>query len=297
MKSLLQNKSEKSFKAYKKHKKICSRLYKKQRKRFFNNLNPSFVTDNKLFWKTIQPIFSNKGNYGLLIKLVEKHEVLQDDDLIAKELNKFFKNAACTLNIEENSFIIHTSSDGITVPIDKALDKYKFHPSIFLIRKHLKNHYVFTFKAVEIGNIEKETTTLILRRLQLVTAFLQNLKLADITPVYKKSDPLDDKANYRPVSVLPVVSKVSERIIQKQINDFIVSFLSPYLCGYRKGFNTQHALLTLADNRRNKGFLGTILMQLSKAFGFQHDALKLLHSYVSKRWYRTKLSLLVHGRN
>ena len=143
---------------------------------------------------------------------------------------------------------------------------------------------------------KKKSTTLILRRLQLVTTFLQNLKLADITPVYK-NDPLDDKTNYRPVSVLPVVSKVSERIIQKQINDFIVSFLSPYLCGYRKGFNTQHALLTLADNRRNKGFLGTILMQLSKAFGFQHDALKLLHSYVSKRWYRTKLSLLVHGRN
>ena len=140
MKSLLQNKSEKSFKAYKKQKKICSRLYKKQRKRFFNNLNPSFVTDNKLFWKTIHPIFSNKGNYGLLIKLVEKDEVLQDDDLIAKELNKFFKNAASTLNIKENSLIINRSSDGITVPIDKALDKYKFHPSIFLIRKHLKNH-------------------------------------------------------------------------------------------------------------------------------------------------------------
>ena len=138
------------------------------------------------------------------------------------------------------------------------------------------------------------------------------MKLADITPVYKKNDPLDDKTNYRPVSVLPVVSKVSERIIQKQINDFIVSFLSPYLCGYRKGFNTQHALLKFADNRRNKGFLGTILMQLSNAFnylnhdlltaklhayGFQHEALKLLHSYVSKRWHRTKLSLLVHGRN
>ena len=36
-----------------------------------------FLTDNKLFWKTIKPFFSNKGNYGSSIKLVEKEEVLQ----------------------------------------------------------------------------------------------------------------------------------------------------------------------------------------------------------------------------
>ena len=93
------NKSEKSFKAYKKQKNFCSRLYKKERKRFFNSLNPSFVTDNKLFWKTIKPFFSNKGSYGSQIKLLEKDEVFQDHDLIAKELNKYFKNAVCTLNI------------------------------------------------------------------------------------------------------------------------------------------------------------------------------------------------------
>ena len=56
--------------------------------------------------------------------------------------------------------------------------------------------------------------------------FSQNLKLADIRPVYKKNDPLD-KTNYRPVSVLPVVSNNFERIMQKQINEFIISFLSP----------------------------------------------------------------------
>ena len=118
-----------------------------------------------------------------------------------------------------------------------------------------------------------------------------------------------DKTNYRPVSVLPVVSNIFERIMQKQINYFIISFLSPYLCGYRKGFNTQHTLLTLVENWRksldNKGFGGAILMDLSKAFdtlnhdllvaklyayGFQHDTLKLLHSCHSKRWHRTKVS-------
>ena len=138
--------------------------------------------------------------------------------------------------------------------------------------------------------------------------FPQNLKLADIIPVYKKNDPLD-KTNYRPVSILPVVSKMFERIMQKQINDFIISFLSPCLGGYRKGFNTQHALLTLVENWRKSldktGFGGAILMDLLNAFdtlnqelliaklhayGFQHDALKLLRSYFSKRWHRTKVN-------
>ena len=55
-----------------------------------------------------------------------------------------------------------------------------------------------------------------------------------------------DKMNYGPVSVSPAVSKIFERIMQKQINNFVISFLSPYLCDYRKCFDTQQALLTLA---------------------------------------------------
>ena len=60
--------------------------------------------------------------------------------------------------------------------------------------------------------------------------FSKNLKLTDITPIYKKKDPtLVD--NYRPVSLLPCVSKVFERIIQKMFSRFLDEFLSPCLCG------------------------------------------------------------------
>ena len=43
------NRTEKSLRAFKKQKNFCSRLYKKERKIFFNSLNPSFMKDNKLF--------------------------------------------------------------------------------------------------------------------------------------------------------------------------------------------------------------------------------------------------------
>ena len=72
--------------------------------------------------------------------------------------------------------------------------------------------------------------------------FPKNLKLADIKQVFKKKDSLD-KANYRPVSVLPPVSKILKRFMRKQINEHIKNKLSPFLCGYRKGISTQYALL------------------------------------------------------
>ena len=48
--------------------------------------------------------------------------------------------------------------------------------------------------------------------------FPENLKLAGVTPVFKKKNPLD-KTNYRPVSVLPPISKCFERLMEKQINE------------------------------------------------------------------------------
>ena len=63
-------------------------LYKKERKKFFNEQNPSFVTDNKLFSKMVKTFFSDKGNYGANIKLFQE-EVLQNDSEIAEKLNEF----------------------------------------------------------------------------------------------------------------------------------------------------------------------------------------------------------------
>ena len=76
------------------------------------------------------------------------------------------------------------------------------------------------------------------------------MKLADITPLFKKKDPLNIE-NYRlqktTVSVIPGISKIFEKLMKKQINGFINNFLSPYLCGYRKDFSTQLALLSLTE--------------------------------------------------
>ena len=90
-----------------------------------------------------------------------------------------------------------------------------------------------------------------------------------MTPVFKKEDPLD-KANYRPVSILLLLSKVYERVIYNQLSDYADNFLNNILCGFRKAHSTQHALFKLLQSWQqvldSGGFVGTILMDLSKAY-------------------------------
>ena len=63
--------------------------------------------------------------------------------------------------------------------------------------------------------------------------FPDDLILADVSPIFKKEDSFK-KENYRPVSLLPHMSKVFERILYKQVDTFMTTKCSPYLCGFRK---------------------------------------------------------------
>ena len=94
---------------------------------------------DKRFWKKVKPFFSNKGDRGSNIQLVKDSKSLQDDQKIADELNIFLKNAVSNLNIIDNTYIINHNSGNISHQVDKAICKYKFHPSILLIKNKLEN--------------------------------------------------------------------------------------------------------------------------------------------------------------
>ena len=84
--------------------------------------------------------------------------------------------------------------------------------------------------------------------------FPDSLRLSDITPVYKKLDP-SDKASYRPVSVLPLLSKVFEKTIYDQVYEYLKNFLSELLCGFRKAHSTHHALFRLIPEMASRTWL------------------------------------------
>ena len=69
--------------------------------------------------------------------------------------------------------------------------------------------------------------------------FPDELKAAEVTPIFKKNDHLD-KENYRPVSVLPYVSNIIERVMYIQIENFMEDKLSKLLTSFRKNHSTEH---------------------------------------------------------
>ena len=96
---------------------------------------------------------------------------------------------------------------------------------------------------------------------------------------------MTNKANYWLISILPLISKLFERVMQNQIADFIDNHLYVHMCGDRKGYGTQHALLTLLEKWKitldKRGYAGAINMDLSKAFDTINHELLLakLHAY------------------
>ena len=138
--------------------------------------------------------------------------------------------------------------------------------------------------------------------------FPTNLKYADVSPVFKKGDRLD-KANYRPVSILSALSKIFERLIFSQVNNFMDPKLSIYQCGFRKGTNAQNCILLMLEKWKKcldgKGKTGALLTDLSKdfdcldhglliakldAYGFGCNALKLIYSYLTGRLQRVRIN-------
>ena len=59
------------------------------------------------------------------------------------------------------------------------------------------------------------------------SVFPDKLKKAQVTPLYKKNDPLL-KTNYRPVSVLCIFSKIFEKILEQQLSDFFENIFNPF---------------------------------------------------------------------
>ena len=113
-------------------------------------------------------------------------------------------------------------------------------------------------------------------------------KKADVTSIFKKDDFTKAK-NYRPVSVLPIVSKAFERIMHKQISQYISQFLSPYLSGYRQSFSTQQALVSLIEKWKaildENGYAGTVLGSLKS---FWYHKLWSLNSQTECLWFHEK---------
>ena len=107
--------------------------------------------------------------------------------------------------------------------------------------------------------------------------FPNELKEADTNPVYKKDD-LFEKANYMPISILPILSKAFEHCLCDQIYEYIGNISFKAQCSLRKGLSRQYSLITMIEKWRKNmdkgGSYAALVTDLSKAFDcIVHDFL------------------------
>ena len=133
-------------------------------------------------------------------------------------------------------------------------------------------------------------------------------KTALVRPIFKKNE-RNKLGNYRPVSILSGMSKNYERFIHNCLSSYAESFLSKFVSAYRKSYSSNHVLLRLMENWKksldNKNFVGTVLMDLSKAFdcithdllvaklhayGLSNDAVTFIYSYLKRRKQGVKIN-------
>ena len=330
------NKSSEANHAYKRQRNFCTSLLRKCQRTFYSNLDPSIISDNKKFWKVVKPFFSDKVSTTTKITLSENDEIQDNDAEVAEIFGNFFSNTVLELNVENDENITEENNNG-TDPIIKAINKYENHPSILKRQESVGDKSVFLFSTIkeeviieEIRSLDelkatpnnsipsiiiKEHCDIFSKKLSFdfntctsLGIFPNNLKHADVTPVFKKGDRLD-KSNYRPISILPVISKIFERVLFYQINEYMDPHLSIYQCGFRKNMSAQNCLIFMLEKWRNcldkKGTTGVLLTDLSKAFdclkhdlliaklnayGFGYNAIKLLFNYLTERSQRVRIN-------
>ena len=331
------NNTEYNLLAFKKQRNYCVKLLRETKKSYFGNLEPSDIANNKRFWKTVKPLFSDKTVTSDDILLTEGEDIISDSKTIAEIFGSFFSNAVKNLNIENSDAFCNQPSKIIhDDPVRAAIEKHKQHPSIIKIKECFPCNEKFTFQKTNLEEITKEIRNLVITKAFPIDSvppiilknhiktispkiemdfnkaiedgiFPQNMKLADVTPLFKKEDK-HLKGNYRPVSILSSISKVFERLMRTQINEFMENKLSIFLCGYRKGMGAQNCLLYLVNkwklslDRSDK--CGILFTDLSKAFdclshelliakldsyGFDYSSLKLIYNYLSNRFQRVRV--------
>ena len=321
--------------AYKRQRNFCTSLLRKTKKEYYGNLNPINISYNKKCWKTVKPFFSENAVTTDNITIIDRNEIFEDNEKVSEIFNEFFSNAVS--NLITPSHIPSNVIVAVSDPIIDAVNKYNDHDSIKRIMKKKNKEDNFSFKLVEPMTVENEIYALnkskacptnsipphIIQEncdifVPRITSdlnnsiyygnFPTNLKNADLTPVFKKGD-RQNKCNYRPVSILPPLSKVFERIMFSQVNEYMNSKLSIYLCGFRKNMSAQNCILLMLEKFRkcldNRGSCGVLLTDLSKAFdclnhdlliaklyayGFDHNSLKLINSYLSGRLQRVRVN-------
>ena len=121
----LKSKSEIDKQRYNKQKNYCVKLLRLEKQKHYESLDISKITDNKTYWKTLSPLFSNKSYLtNSRIAPLENGVILSEEAKVADIFNEFFSNAVTELKIEKDDNLLADVIEE-TDQVLKAIKIYK----------------------------------------------------------------------------------------------------------------------------------------------------------------------------
>ena len=269
---------ERNDKIYKKYRTELNRVMRQAERKYYKELIEMHKSNLKKTWAIIKSVVNKNRSKSPSQKFKHNGKIIEDGQEIATRFNDFYINVGenlakkipktnkhhteymQTINPNNATFIqTEVKEDEILKIItnfkDSAAGWDDLKPSIV---KHVKKY--IQYPLAYISNLSLSTGV-----------FPDSLKLANVVPIYKSKDHMEF-SNYRPVSVLPVFSKVIERLMYNRLFNYINAnkLLYKYQFGFQKGRSTAMALILLVDKiseaiEKGEVVLG-VFLDFSKAF-------------------------------
>ena len=306
---LLYRKNIISKNTYSNFRNSVTKAIRKSKKKYYENKFNKVKNNIRETWRIInhvlKPKFNKKGNS--VKQIIINNKIHENPDEISNLFNEFFVNIG----------------RDIAESVDSGPDdhkKYLSHinvPNSFFFKPVLPNETCLILNSLKnkpgninkvpiqvlksINNIISIPLTIIINKSLTSGIFPDSLKIARITPIYKEGS-RSDINNYRPISVLPTLSKIFEKLVYKQLYNYleINSSLVNIQFGFRTRKSTTQAILHfmqyLYKNLDEGKLVFSIFLDFRKAFDSVNHAILLskLEKYGIRGhaldWFRSYLT-------
>ena len=294
---------------YKQYKNKLSILLKVSEKNHYTNLMEEYKNNLRNSWRILKEVINKRKNRSACSKFMLNGQFVTDKTMISNSFNSFFVNMGPNLA----SKIPHSN-----IPCTKYIPGGR-HLQSLLLSSTYEEEIKICIRRLNDGSpgwdnitskIIKASCNHIVRplthifNLSLTTGvFPTELKIARVIPLFKSGDP-HIFSNYRPVSVLPILSKILERLMYNRILNYLNNnnLLYEYQFGFREKHSPNLAMIYLVDKisnaLQNGEYVLGLYLEFSKAFdtvnhkilleklefyGIRGVALKWLTDYLSDR--------------
>ena len=243
-----------------------------------------YKSDIKKTWIVINETLNKSIKCQDHNEFIIDNNKINDPNKIANLFNEYFINIGRSLSTQIQA--AHDFSEYLATPADTS---FKFSPvdenQINNIINNLKNKSSYGYDNISCVLLKKskgiliKPLTLIINQSMNTGIFPDDLKISKVKPLFKRGD-VAQISNYRPISLLPSISKVFEKVIFYQLSEYFND--NELLCceqfGFRSGHSTELAALRLVDHLvKQMDSYNTpinIYIDLSKAFDtLDHDIL------------------------